>query len=66
MPNKDGLFCAVGFSGHGFKLSPAIGKAVAELVVEGRARDVDLSPLRFTRFAENDLLESSYRYRVLA
>ncbi len=66
VPNKDGLFCAVGFSGHGFKLSPAIGKAVAELVVEGRARDVDLSPLRFTRFAENDLLESSYRYRVLA
>ena len=48
------------------KLSPAIGKAVAELVTDGRARDVHLSPLRFTRFAENDLLESSYRYRVLA
>ena len=65
-PGVGGLYCAIGFSGHGFKLSPAIGKAVAELVVEGRARDVDLTPLRFTRFAENDLLESSYRYRVLA
>ena len=62
----DGLYCAVGFSGHGFKLSPAIGKAVAELVVEQRARDVDLTPLRLNRFREGDLLESSYRYRVLA
>lgn len=66
VPGIAGLYCAVGFSGHGFKLSPAIGKAVAELVAEGRARDVDLRPLRFTRFAEGDLLESSYRYRVLA
>ena len=66
VPGVGGLYCAIGFSGHGFKLSPAIGKSVAELVVEGRARDVDLSPLRFTRFAEGDLLNSSYRYRVLA
>lgn len=66
VPGVGGLYCAIGFSGHGFKLSPAIGKAMAELVLEGRARDVDLSPLRFTRFAEDDLLESSYRYRVLA
>ena len=66
VPGMAGLYCAIGFSGHGFKLSPAIGKSVAELVLEGRARDVDLSPLRFTRFEEGDLLESSYRYRVLA
>ena len=66
VPCMAGLYCAIGFSGHGFKLSPAIGKSVAELVLEGRARDVDLSPLRFTRFDEGDLLESSYRYRVLA
>ena len=66
IPGVDGLFCAVGFSGHGFKLSPAIGKAVAELVADGSAQDVDLSPLRFSRFAEGALLESSYRYRVLA
>ena len=66
VPGVGGLYCAVGFSGHGFKLSPAVGKSIAELVVEGRARDVDLTPLRFTRFAEDDLLNSSYRYRVLA
>ena len=66
VPGTEGLYCAIGFSGHGFKLSPAVGKSIAELVVEGSARDVDLTPLRFTRFAENDLLNSSYRYRVLA
>jgi glycine/D-amino acid oxidase-like deaminating enzyme len=56
----------VGFSGHGFKLSPMIGVTMAELIVEGAAKSVDISPLRFSRFEEGDLMESSYRYRVLA
>ena len=66
VPGVEGLFCAVGFSGHGFKLAPAIGQAMAELILEGRASSVDLTPLRFSRFAEGDLLTSRYRYRVLA
>ena len=66
VPGIDGLYCAVGFSGHGFKLSPMIGVTMAELIVEGQSRSVDISPLRFSRFQEGDLLESSYRYRVLA
>lgn len=66
VPGVDGLFCAVGFSGHGFKLAPAIGRAMAELALEGRAASTDLTPLRFRRFAEGDLLNSRYRYRVLA
>ena len=66
VPGIEGLYCAVGFSGHGFKLSPMIGMAMAELMVQGRTTSVDISPLRFTRFAEGDLMSSSYRYRVLA
>lgn len=66
VPGIAGLFCAVGFSGHGFKLAPAIGRAMAELALEGRATSADLTPLRFGRFAEGDLLQSRYRYRVLA
>lgn len=66
VPGIDGLFCAVGFSGHGFKLAPAIGQAMAELALEGQATSADLTPLRFSRFAEGDLLNSRYRYRVLA
>ena len=66
VPGIDGLYCAVGFSGHGFKLSPMIGVTMAELIIEGAGKTVDISPLRFSRFEEGDLLGSSYRYRVLA
>jgi glycine/D-amino acid oxidase-like deaminating enzyme len=66
VPGIEGLYCAVGFSGHGFKLSPMIGASMAELIAQGRASTIDISPLRFTRFAEDDLLSSSFRYRVLA
>ena len=66
VPGFEGLYCAIGFSGHGFKLSPAIGRAMAELIARGRGESVDLTPLRFTRFEEGDLLTSSYRYNVLA
>jgi sarcosine oxidase subunit beta len=66
VPGIEGLYCAVGFSGHGFKLSPAIGRSMAELITQGRATSIDLTPLRFSRFAEGDLMTSRYRYKVLA
>ena len=66
VPGIEGLFCMVGFSGHGFKLAPAIGQAMSELVLDGQATSIDLSPLRFSRFEEDDLILSRYRYRVLA
>ena len=66
VPGIEGLYCAVGFSGHGSTLSPMIGVTVAELIVEGAAKTIDISPLRYSRFEEGDLLGSSYRYRVLA
>ena len=66
VPGIEGLYCAVGFSGHGFKLSPMIGKTMAELIADGQASCIDISPLRYSRFAEGDLMSSSYRYRVLA
>ena len=61
-----GLYCAVGFSGHGFKLAPMIGVTMAELILEGRAKTVDIAPLRMSRFREGELLRSRYRYNVLA
>ncbi len=61
-----GLYCAVGFSGHGFKLAAMIGVSMAELVLEGQAKSVDIHPLRFSRFEEGDLMRSRYRYNVLA
>jgi sarcosine oxidase subunit beta len=47
----DGVYAACGFSGHGFMQSPAVGKAVAEELLEGEA-SFDLSPYRLERFDE--------------
>jgi sarcosine oxidase subunit beta len=47
----DGVYAACGFSGHGFMQSPAVGKAVAEELLDGES-SFDLSPYRLERFAE--------------
>jgi glycine/D-amino acid oxidase-like deaminating enzyme len=43
------LVLANGFSGHGMQQSPAVGRGVAELLVHGRYRTLDLSPLAYER-----------------
>ena len=50
VPEVDGLYCAAGFSGHGFGIGPATGHAMAALVT-GRAPQVDLAPFALARFA---------------
>ena len=50
--------CA-GFGGHGLMHSPAAGKAVAELIVNGRCDSFDLHPLRPARFEEGDLVHEA-------
>lgn len=61
----EGLYLCTGFSGHGFKLSPAVGEVMAELILDGRARTVDISSLRMSRFAEDDLNEPQTGFRVM-
>ena len=59
-PGVDGMYLAVGGSGHSFKLAPAIGQCLAEMIVTGTATTVDVTPLRASRFSENDPLRSTY------
>ncbi len=59
-PGIDGMYLAVGGSGHSFKLAPAIGQCLAEMIVKGEATTVDISALRATRFDEGDELRSTY------
>ena len=65
MPGLEGAYCAVGFSGHGFKMSPVVGQLMSELVVDGQARTIDLRPLRASRYAENDAIKAAYTYGVM-
>ena len=66
VPGVKGLYCAVGFSGHGFKLAPSIGEVMSKLVVGEEISSIDINQLRFTRLEQNDVLTSSYHYNVLA
>jgi sarcosine oxidase subunit beta len=50
----EGLWCACGFSGHGFMQAPAAGDLLAQLFVEGHA-DVDITELGYQRFAAGGL-----------
>jgi glycine/D-amino acid oxidase-like deaminating enzyme len=61
----DGLYICTGFSGHGFKLSPMVGVLMAELMLDGQATTIDISPLRMSRFREGDLNSPSYGFKVL-
>lgn len=60
----DGLLVAAGFSGHGFKIAPAVGRLIADLIVDGRSSDprIPESDFRLSRFAEGDPLTSPFPY----
>ncbi|HEU5431409.1 MAG TPA: FAD-binding oxidoreductase [Thermomicrobiales bacterium] len=51
----EGLAVAAGFSGHGFMQGPAIGACLAELILGGAAKTVDIAAFRPSRFAEGAL-----------
>jgi FAD-dependent oxidoreductase domain-containing protein 1 len=51
-PDLNNVIFANGFSGHGIQQSPGTGRGVAELIVDGAFKTVDLTPLSFTRIVE--------------
>jgi len=58
-PDMQGLFFANGFSGHGVMHSPATGRILSELILEGESRLLDAAPLGPDRFAKGRLLEET-------
>lgn len=65
MPGVEGMYVAAGFSGHGFKLSPAVGEMMAALIVDGECQDPDISLFRASRFEEGNLVKGQYEYSIL-
>ncbi len=59
VPGVRGLYLANGFSGHGVMHSPATGRIIAEMILDGEARLFDVAPLGLERFAEGRLLEET-------
>jgi glycine/D-amino acid oxidase-like deaminating enzyme len=49
-------------SGHGFKISPMIGKAMAELIIDGKSKEFDLQEYRYSRFEEGKTIQVPLEY----
>jgi sarcosine oxidase subunit beta len=60
----DGLYCAAGFSGHGFKLSPVIGEWMAQFILSGKKPE-DMEHFAFDRFAGGREIRPRYPSGVL-
>ncbi len=58
----EGFYLTCGFSGTGFKIAPAVGECMAELIVDGTAKSVDISPFRWERFSKGKMLEGEHSY----
>lgn len=61
-PGIENLFLAVAAGGTGFKIAPAVGLSMAELIAHGESVTIDITPFRATRFAEGEPISSSTDY----
>lgn len=59
LPDVPGLIVGYGFSGHGFKLSPGVGRVLAQEAL-GLKTDVSLTPYAHERFRSGKLLTGKY------
>ena len=62
VPGTQGLYVCAGFSGMGFKISPAIGLVMSELLLDGAGKTVDISSFRPGRFTEGCSIKAEFEY----
>lgn len=63
VPAGSGHFLCTGFSGHGFKLAPAVGLMTAEMVLGGKPT-FDVEMFRLSRYAEGKPVRGRYEYSI--
>ncbi|MGB8010114.1 MAG: FAD-binding oxidoreductase [Terriglobales bacterium] len=63
VPGVEGLYLCAGFSGMGFKISPAVGLVMSELILDGKAKTVTITPFRPSRFAEGQPIKADFEYK---
>jgi sarcosine oxidase subunit beta len=54
LPHLENLYACTGFSGHGLMHGPSAGLCVAEEILDGKARSVDIAPLRWREFGAGE------------
>ena len=54
LPGASNFYVATGFSGHGLMHAPATGEAVAELIVEGEYKRLDITRLGYQRILDDE------------
>jgi glycine/D-amino acid oxidase-like deaminating enzyme len=65
VPTDSGFYICSGFSGHGFKLGPAVGLMVADLVVDNEDPVFDPTLFTFGRFREENMVSGQYEYSIV-
>lgn len=58
-----GLYVCAGFSGMGFKISPAVGLVMSEMLLDGRGKTVDISSFCPGRFAAGKPIRAEFEYK---
>lgn len=64
IPGGSGNFVCTGFSGHGFKLAPAVGVMVADMVTCKSNPEYSNRLFRASRYAEGDPVKGKYEYSI--
>jgi len=60
-----GLFICAGFSGHGFKLGPAVGRMAAAMMLGEEDPEFDRRLFRLSRYAEDKPVRGQYEYSIV-
>ncbi|KAG7187876.1 hypothetical protein KM043_013855 [Ampulex compressa] len=58
-PYYNNIYIATGFSGHGIQQSPAVGRAIAECILDGNYMTIDLSRLNFNRVITKESIQET-------
>ncbi|MFC1821770.1 NAD(P)/FAD-dependent oxidoreductase [Thermodesulfobacteriota bacterium] len=65
LPNVRGLYGAAGGSGHGFKLAPAVGEMMADLVLNGKKDGDDIDLFSSRRFEKGNVIKGRYAHSIV-
>ncbi len=63
-PPGSGSYICAGFSGHGFKLAPAVGVMIADLITGVQDPELPAHRFRLGRYADGEPVRGRYEYSI--